>query len=269
MMNTFLQVPLASHTRITQLTPHLETRGPQMAQSNISSNQDDVGRIFLEAFQVYTNNLINSLPQQKDEIAIAIAVESLLAQINTDHNRLIFVIDTIQVRVKRDVAWVDFAISIYDGIALFIDLTFSGPGLPAEKRGSWVVQHYLLQSIQDDFNREMTMLLWNVGLIHFIGRLGASRNSIGALTSPVIFHVLGRMMLSEELFNGENLGLCLDYIVHVGPFMDSEAAGAKDEFTGMLMQLRERVKSGGTVTNMAMRWVLKLREDGWRAQQVE
>jgi hypothetical protein len=269
MMNTFLQVPLNNLLKKTQLTPHLETRGPQMAQSNIASNQDDLGQMFLQAFQIYTSGVINKLPQNKDETAIATAVEILVAQINTDHNRLIFVIDTIQARVKRDVVWIDSAISIYDGIALFIDPSFSGPGLPAEKRGLIVVQHYLMESIQKDFNREMTMLLWNVGLIHFMGRLGASRDSIGAPTPKIILHVMGRMMLSERLFDGENLGLCLDYIVHVGPFLDYETFGTADEFTGMLLQLRERVKIGGTVTNMAMRWVLKLREDGWRAQQVE
>jgi hypothetical protein len=240
-----------------------------MAEGNIFSNQDDVERIFHEPFQIYANNLVNTLPQHKDEFAISIAVDNVVAQINTDHNHLIFVIDTIQFRVKRDVQWVASAISLYDGIASSIDPASSGPGLPAEKRGPWVVQHYLFQSLQDDFNREMTMLLWNVGLFHFMGRLGASRNSIGALSTPIIFHVLGRMVLSEKLFEGENLGLCLDFIVHVGPYMDSEAAGAKDEFTGLLLQLRERVRHGGTVIDMAVRWVLRLREDGWTAQQAE
>ena len=244
----------------------------QMAQSNIASDFDNPRQIFLEAFQVYINGIINNLPPNKDGTTIKIAVEALVPQINIDHNRLIFIIERIQARVKRDVIWVDSAISLYDGIASFVNASFLWPGmqLPANKRGPFVIQHFLMQSIADDFDTDMTMLLWNVGLIHFMGRLGASRGSIAALPPHVILYILTRMMVSDSLFHGENLGLCLDYVVHVGPFLDSAASGATDEFTGSLMQLRERVRGmGGRVGNMAILWVLKLREDGWKAQQVE
>ena len=241
-----------------------------MAQNTSVANQDDIAEIFFKAFLEYTKGVIDSLPPQKNENLITMAAEVIVAQIMSDHNRLLSIIDMIQARVKEDVVWMDSAISLYNGIALFINGSFSGPGLPAHTRGHLVVQHYLVHSIQKDFNEEMKELLWNVGLIHFIGRLGAERESIGQLTPQILFYVLTRMMVSDNLFVGENLGLCFDYIVHVGPYLDSEASGAKDEFTGMLMQLRERVKMlGGSVARMAMRWMFKLREDGWRAQQDE
>ena len=259
-----------THTAQTQLPPHLETCDPQMAQNIPVANQDDLGEIFFKVFQKYTKDIINSLHPQKDETLITTAADIIVAQIMSDHNRLLFIIDTIQTRVKKDVVWIDSAICLYNGIAHFINPSFSGPGLPADKRGMMVLQHYLVDSIQNDFNEDVTQLLWNVGLIHFIGRLGAARESIGTLTPHSLFYVLNRMMVSDSLFVGENLGLCFDYIVHVGPYLDSEASGAKDEFTGMLMQLRERVKMlGGSVARMAMRWMFKLREDGWRAQQDE
>lgn len=243
-----------------------------LAQSNIASNFDNPEQIFPEAFQVYINGIIYNLPPDKDATTIKIAVEALVPQISIDHNRIIFVIERIQARVKRDVMWVDSAISLYDGIAAFVNASFPWPGmgLPAHKRGAFGIQYCLIKSLEKDLDTDMKMLLWNVGLIHFMGRLGASRGSIAALPPHVILYILTRMMVSDSLFHGENLGLCLDYVVHVGPFLDSAASGATDEFTGSLMQLRERVRGmGGRVGNMAILWVLKLREDGWKAQQVE
>ncbi|KAG9204336.1 hypothetical protein G6514_001410 [Epicoccum nigrum] len=240
-----------------------------MAQSSSASSQDNLGQVFFEAFQLYTSGIINNLPSNNAEAAKATAVEIIVPQLNSDYNRLIYIVDTIQARVKRDVVWIDSAISIYDGIASSIDPFFSAPGLPADRRGCALVQHYLMTSVYADFTKTMTERFWNVGLIHFLGRLGASRESIGALTTNIARYIMGRMMLSERLFDGQNLGLCLDYIVHVGPFLDSEAAGAVNEFGGMLLQLRERVKMGGTVGNMAVCWLFKMRGDGWRAQLVE
>ena len=271
LINTFLQVPLNNRPENqSQLTPQLETLGPQMAQNTPAPGQDDRAQAFFEAFQVYTSGIIDHLPSDQVETAKAAAVENLVPQLNSDYRRLIFITRTIQARVKRDVVWVDCAIAMYDGLAASIHPFLSAPGLAANQRGPLLVQHYLIQSVQADFDKTMGEVLWNVGQIHFMGRLGASRGSIGALTVHVIFHILGRMMLSDWLFEGENLGLCMDYIVYVGPFLDSEASGAKKAFTEMLMQMRDRVKGlGGRVDNMAMLWVLKLREDGWKAQQGE
>ena len=227
-------------------------------------DRDNLNDIFLRAFQDCTKGIIDSLSTGVNDPAIATTIQTIVVQLNYDYNRLIYVVDIIQARVYRDAMWVDTAITVYDLIATFIDPYFPHPSLPV--RGPLLVQHQLMKALQAQFTVMLQDDEWSAGFVHFLGQLGTSSNSIGALTPGIVLHILTGMIDSTNIFGGQNFDLLFDFVIAVGPFLDTQALDVVNQFGEKLQLLQERVKSRGSVLSVAVFGLLKLRESGWRAE---
>lgn len=113
----------------------------------------------------------------------------------------------------------------------------------------------------------MTSTYWSAGLVHFLAQLSASRESIGALTPRIILRILTGMVQSMNLCEGQNLDLCLNFIMTVGPFLESKELDFVDQFGEILRNLKEQVNGKGTASTMAVCWLLMLRERGWKTDE--
>ncbi|KAF2621755.1 hypothetical protein BU25DRAFT_353757 [Macroventuria anomochaeta] len=232
-----------------------------------SFDQTDLNDIFLRAFKDCTTGIINSLSTDANDPATATAVQTILAQLNYDYNRLVYVIDIIQSRVYRDPAWGDAAVAVYDMIATSIDSYFSHPSLPI--RGPLLVQHHLMKVLQAQFRSMMAADTWSSGLTLFLAQLCRTEDSIGRLTPGIMLHILSGMVESSRLFGGDNLDLLFEIISSAGPVLDTQALDVVNSFGEKLQLLQERVKDRGNVSVMAVFGLMRLRELGWGSETIK
>ncbi|KAF9692914.1 hypothetical protein EKO04_009022 [Ascochyta lentis] len=219
-----------------------------MAQ--LSFDQTDLNHIFLCAFKDCATSIIDGLSTDANDPATTIAIQTIVEQINYDHNRFAYVLDIIQARIYRDSLWAGAAVAVLDLIATFIDPAFVHPVL--QIRGPSLVQYQLMRVLQARFTEMMMADVWSHGFILFIGQLGAARDSIGSLTPGIALHILTSMIDSRHLFSGQNLDMLFDFVIAVGPFLDNQTWDIVDGFGGKLQVLQERVKCEGTTTEKVM-----------------
>lgn len=228
--------------------------------------QTDLNEIFLRAFKDCTTSIINSLSNDANETATATAIQTIIAQLNYDYARLAYVVDVIQARVYADSAWVGAAVAVYDMMAIFIDPTFTHPELPI--RGPFLIQHQLMRALQAQFAQMLSKEAWSIGFVQFLGQLCRAKDHIGALTPSIVLHILTGMVDSGSLFLDRNLDLLFDFVIAVGPILDTQALDVVDAFSVKLQALQEHMSGKGTVALLAVLGLMRLRESGWRQEHV-
>jgi predicted DNA-binding ribbon-helix-helix protein len=226
-------------------------------------DQSALDEFFFRAFKECATGIINNLSPDANEPANATAIQVVTAQLNYDIARLVYVIDAIQARVHRQPAWVNAAVAVYDMMATSIDPAFTHPTQPI--RGAFLVQHQLMRALQAQFTGMMRAQTWSVGFVQFLGQLYMAKDSIGNLTSGIVLHILRDMVDSENLFLGGNLDLYLDFVITVGPLLDTQTAEVKAAVDEIMSKLQERVSNEASATRLAFFGLMKLRESGWRS----
>ncbi|KAF3010022.1 hypothetical protein E8E13_011444 [Curvularia kusanoi] len=223
-----------------------------------TSAQDATNAFFKRSLQLYNDHVVNTLSTDPNDPAATQTVQTLIAQLNYNYQALDHLINAIQARIYRDVNWVNAALAIYNKLSATIPPNFSAPG--TDMKGACLVQHFMMKALQTQFDATMAQSLWSVGLVAFLGRLGASRQILGSLTPGIAFHILDEMVKSERLFSGQNFDICLDFILLVGSFLD---AGHVELFSHRLQHLQDRATGRSTVAWMAVCWLLRLRKFDW------
>jgi hypothetical protein len=174
-----------------------------MVTSSSAVGQDDLNDVFLRAFKDCTKDFINSLPTDANDLGIGTAVQTIVAQLNYDYSRLVYVINFIQDRIYRDGQWASSAIAVYDMLAASIDPYFSHPSLPL--RGPFLIQHQLMKALQAQFTAMMAEKIWSAGFTYFLAQLCQSKESIGQLTPGIMLHIVSGMVDSAHLLSDGNL----------------------------------------------------------------
>jgi hypothetical protein len=222
---------------------------------------DDLNDIFLRSFKDCTQGIVNSLSTDANDPATATAIQTILAQLNYDYNRLVYVVDIIQDRIYRDALWASAAVAVYDMIAMSIDPYISHPNLPL--RGPLLTQHQLMMTLQAQFTSMMAADIWSSGFTYFIKQLCQSKDSIGRLTPGIMLHIMSGMVDSAHLFSDGNLDLLFEIINAAGPVLDAQASDVVNEFGGKIRRLQDLVRGRGNVVGMAVFGLVRLRELGW------
>lgn len=238
-----------------------------MTTPSSAFGQDDLNDVFLRAFKDCTKGIVNSLLTDANDPATVTAIQIIVAQLNYDYSRLVYVVDSIQDRVYRDAQWADAAVAVYDMIAMSIDPYFSHPSLPL--RGPLLVQHQLMKALQVQFTLMMAADTWSSGFTFFLAQLCQSKDSIGQLTPGIMLHIISEMIDSTQLFNDSNLDSLFEVINAAGPILDAQALEVVNDFGRKLQRLQERVRERGNVVSMAVFGLMRLRELGWNVKPNE
>ena len=229
--------------------------------------QDDLNDIFLRAFKDFTKGIVHSLSTNANDTGTATAVQTIVAQLNCDYSRLIYLVDVIQDRIYRDVQWASTAVAVYDMLATSIDPYFSHPSLPL--RGPFLIQHQLMKALQAQFTAMVEVQVWSAGFTYFLAQLCQSKDSIGRLTPGIMLHIIFGMVDSAYLFSDSNLDLLFEIINAAGPVLDAQAPEVVNEFGRKIQRLQELVRGRGNVFGMAVFGLVRLRELGWNVEVIQ